>query len=167
MKLLNQPPMTRYFCFLCLLLLGSAAWGQEPSAEALVRGFYQDFQRIDDNRKFIPTQRERLSATLYDLLCDIADNDPSQDQAWLDFDPFSNSQMNAATIQVGTSRQKGGLSYVPVSMSLRVPGQERLRTHVVVGPDQGKLKILNFVYPAEDGMPSWDLKKWLHTQLGR
>jgi hypothetical protein len=146
----------------CLSLPGLA---QEVTPEALVKGFYQDFQANQDNRKFIPTQKARLSEELYTLLCDIADNQPGIDEAWLDFDPFTNSQMNAATLSVGNPQPKGQLTYLPVAMSLRNPGNEKVRVHVVVGEEKGNLKILNFVYPAESGMPSWDLKKWLKTQL--
>lgn len=150
---------------LVLFGLSLSGFTQDTTPEELVQGFYRDFQASQDNRKFIPSQKARLSSELYTLLCDIADNDPSVDKAWLDFDPFTNSQMNAATLTVGKSQPKGQLHYLPVAMSLRTPGNEKIRVHVVVGEENGNPRILNFVYPAEEGMPSWDLKKWLRTQL--
>ncbi len=151
--------------FFFLFSLSLSGFAQETTAKELVQGFYRDFQASQDNRKFIPSQKSRLSSELYRLLCDIADNDPSTDEVWLDFDPFTNSQMNAATLTVGKPQPKGQLLYLPVAMSLRIPGQEKVRVFVVVGDENGNPRILNFVYPAAEGMPSWDLKKWLQTQL--
>lgn len=159
--------MLRTIHTLTLLLLLVLPVHAQDAARALVEGFYKDYQAVDQSwSKVLPGQKDHFSNELYELLNDCVDNTP-QDSFWLDFDPFLNAQMNAATIKVETPTEKGSLWYVPVKMSYRSPGNDQLAMHVVVGYNEDKLRILNFVYPARDGTPSWDLKSFLKKGLGK
>lgn len=151
-----------------LLALVGPAFAEEP--RAVVKAFYDAYmakgERMD-LRVFIREQKSRFEPALAALLQDIADNDPGQDEAWLDFDPFINAQMNAASLTVGSAKVSNGLANVPVSVSYRTPGHEMLAVKVVLRPSGDTWRIANFVYPARDGMEAWDLKSWLQKQLGK
>ncbi|MEW6278916.1 MAG: hypothetical protein AB1758_09860 [Candidatus Eremiobacterota bacterium] len=153
-----------------LLWLSGAAHAQDP--KAVVDAFYRDYQKWDqadrrDWSELMNVQKGRMEPELFSLLADISDNDPRKDDAWLDFDPFTNSQMNAATIRVDPARMEGPKAFVPVFMSYRAPGHEQLGVEVVLRQDGSAWKIANFKYPARDGSPSWNLKDWLKMVLKR
>lgn len=151
-----------------LIALTVPGLAQEP--RAVVQAFYDAYmaQGEDMNfERFTRSQSARLEPALSALLLDIADNQPGEDEAWLDFDPFINAQMNAASLTVGRATIANGLASVPVACSYRVPGQEQPAVKVVLRPSGNTWRIANFVYPARDGMKAWDLKSWLQEQLGR
>lgn len=156
----------RKLLFLPLFLLLVLPVHAQDAAKALVQGFYNDYQKVDDWVKFLPGEKDKMSNELYELLNDCVDNTP-QDSFWLDFDPFINAQMNAAEIVVDTPKDKGGLWYVPVRMSYRAPGHLQPACTVVVSDKSGSPTILNFVYPASSGVASWDLKSFLKKGLGK
>lgn len=151
-----------------LLALTVPALAQEP--RAVVQAFYDGYMAQGEAmnfERFTRSQAARLEPALSALLLDIADNQPGEDQAWLDFDPFINAQMNAATLTVGPAKIGGGLAKVQVSCSYMTPGPEQQAVVVILRPSGDTWRIANFVYPARDGMRSWDLKSWLQEQLGR
>lgn len=151
---------------LLLIALVLPAQAQE-AAKDLVQGLYRDYQAAETWQKTLPGQNDRLGTELFEMLNECVDNGP-QDGFWLDFDPFTNAQMNAASILVDAPKLKGSLWYVPVRMSYRVPGNEQLALYAVVGDNQnGQPRILNLVYPARDGAESWDLKSFLKKGLGK
>lgn len=163
-----EPPEMRQLLpllLLCFLFLPVQA---QEEARTLVDKFYQSYQKAESWSKFLPGQKDTISNELYELLNACVDNGPD-DGFWLDFDPFLNAQMNAATIKVGEPKSKQGLWYVPVEMSYRAPGHLQPALTVVVGDTdvKGQMKIMNFVYPARDGAPSWDLKSFLKKGLGK
>ncbi len=157
--------------FLLLCLLGLPALAEETTPTGLVTAFYSDYQSKGGNvRRLLPTQSQRLESQLFARLTELAGYgppNPGPNGAWLDFDPFINAQMNAATIRCGAAEKRDSLNYVPVYVSLRSPGHEQLQVHAVVGSEKGALKITNFVYPASDGRPSWDLDGWMISKLQR
>lgn len=151
-----------------LLALTVPAVAEEP--RAVVQAFYDAYMAQGESmnfERFTRSQNARLEPALSALLLDIADNQPGEDEAWLDFDPFINAQMNAASLTVGRATIANGLASVPVACSYRVPGQEQPAVKVVLRPSGNTWRIANFVYPARDGMNAWDLKSWLQEQLGR
>jgi len=163
--------MMRKFGFTVILVLAlGAASHARTTPTSFVQIFYASYMEHQDDpgfTAFIKSQKAVLAPDLYDLLSDIADNDQRNGGPWLDFDPFINAQMNAATFSVGAAKVVKGLSYVPVSVSLRSPGHEKLAVTVVVGERNGLLQIQNLVYPPSDGSPGWNLLDWLHKQLKR
>lgn len=92
---------------------------------------------------------------------------PGRDKVWLDFDPYINAQMNAATIRLGGEQARADRVCVPVYVSCRVPGHETLRATVQLRRSGRAWKIADFLYPASDGMKAWGLKAWLQTGLKR
>lgn len=165
--LTNQPGMRKLLPLLLLCFLMVPAQAQEE-ARTLVNKFYQDYQKAESWAKFLPGQKDNIGNQLYELLNDCVDNGPD-DGFWLDFDPFINAQMNAAAFKVGTPKSKEGLWYVPVEMSYRTPDHLQPAVTVVVGDTdvKGKMKIMNFIYPARDGAAAWDLKSFLKKGLGK
>lgn len=149
-----------------VLALASPALAEDP--RAVVKAFYDAYMAKGENldiRVFTQQQKGRLEPALAALLADLMDNDPSTDEAWLDFDPYINAQMNAASLTVGRATVAKGLASVPVACSYRVKGREEPAVKVILRPSGDTWRIANFVYPARDGMDAWDLKTWLQTQL--
>lgn len=164
-------PVKTIKLFLLFFLLGWPAVAQETTPVGLVTAFYNDYQSQAGNvRRLLPTQSQRLDSQLFSRLSEMAGytpRKPGPNGAWLDFDPFINAQMNAATIRCGDAETRDSLSYVPVYVSLRSPGHEQLQVHAVVSSEKGTLKIMNFVYPAREGRPAWDLDGWMISKLQR
>lgn len=157
----------------CLLLLVfgflTAPVLAQNSPQEFVNAFYKDYTyAMRATPGWIETLLSRQSANmepgLSDKLLRLAQGDPNQNEPYLEFDPFSNSQTGMETFTVGQPRAKQGLTYVPVSMRLlNEPGPSRVRLHFVLrGSSAEGWKIANVVYPAESGLPSWDLKGYLN-----
>jgi len=152
---------------LALFCLSTAALAQGPRDQVVK--FYQPYSGDGtvDLREHTSQNVAFFEADLGGMLVEIAGNQPGQDKAWLDFDPYINAQMNAASMTVGQARIQGNLAWVPVAVSYRVPGREVPAVKVYLRRTGSTWRIANFVYPARDGAPSWDLKSWLRTQLAR
>ena len=153
-----------------VLALAIVAPARADAPAAVVKAFYDAYQKAPDrdqvSRKFLVSQRSRLEPGLYALLYEMLGHDPRKgDKVWLDFDPFVNAQMNAATIRFGAARQKGDTVLVPMYASYRVPGHEQQRVTIEVRRFGGAWKITNFLYAAEAGMKAWDLKSYLRKEL--
>ncbi len=157
--------------FLLLLSFPTLAQG---TPDAVVRGFYDDYTlALQHNpQRWVQTlmanQRDQVERELHDWLVRLADGKPGGDGPWLDFDPFSNSQMGIDSYTVGQPSFKDGLAYVPVKVRFsRDSGPERLRTRVVLRQHGNSWKIANFAYPAEAGMEAWDLRGFLRESFSR
>jgi hypothetical protein len=160
--------MHRHLLLLWLVgLLVTPALAQSP--EQIVTTFYGDYRYALEAAPgqwmatLVKRQAHHLEPALSDRLLRLANGDPNKGEPFLDFDPFSASQMGMEEFNVGTSQVKQGLTYVPVSMRLAgEPGAQKVRLHFVLRPDVGGAwRIANVVYPAENGMASWDLKGYL------
>lgn len=160
--------------FLLLLSLAAprVAWA-ESTARGTVRAFYDAYKVLDRQGgraldRFLPSQKGRLEFELFALLTEISTHDPRKgDEVWLDFDPYINAQMNAATLRLGKQSTAADAVLVPIYCSYRIPGHEQLATTVQVRRINGVWRITNFLYPPLDGAKAWDLKSWLKTQLKR
>lgn len=152
---------------LALFHLSTPVRAQDP--RAVVLEFYKPYSGDGtvNLREHITRNMACMEADLGGMLVEIAGKQPGQDEAWLDFDPFINGQMNAASMTVGRASLQGNLASVPVAVSYRIPGREAPAVKVFLRRTGQDWRIANFVYPARDGAPSWDLKGWLRTQLGR
>lgn len=152
--------------FLVAALL-SVAHAQAGSVDVVTRfyaAYHENEARKGSLEDFIGSQRERLEPSLHRMLARIAHNPGGGDQPWLDFDPFINGQMNAASLRLGPAVSKGGEVTIPVFISYRVKGHEQLALHVQVRQVAGRWCIANFLYPARGTAPSWDLRSWLKQQ---
>ena len=150
-----------------LLTLALPALAGEP--RAVVKSVFDDYvARQDeagrDRKAFLLRHQASFEPGFFALFAEVAGHSYDSGQAWFDFDPFLNAQMNAATHTVGKATLSKGLAYVPVSYSYRSPGPEQLGLRVVLKQVGGTWRIANFAYPARDGMPAWDLKSWLREQ---
>lgn len=160
----------------CFSLLALALWCCLPAVAQsgprdLVQAFYVDYRAASEaNGRWVDALLQRQAAHMDPFLVDglrrLEAGDPSSGEPFLDFDPFSNSQMGMESYTVGSPTQHQGLVYIPIFMRLsRDPGPESLRARFVLR-DQGQgYKIVNIVYPAEDGAPAWDLKGYLRETL--
>ncbi|MCA9792686.1 MAG: DUF3828 domain-containing protein [Candidatus Eremiobacteraeota bacterium] len=158
---------------LLVLLLSSLAWA-ETTPSQVVDSFYRTYTEAVESapRTWVQTtmakEAAHIESDLSAMLVDLANGDPNTGGPWLDFDPFSNSQMGVESYSLGETTLKGGLAYVPVSIKFpRDPGPARLRLRVVLRQSEGAWKIANFVYPAEAGMAAWDLRGYLKETLKR
>jgi len=156
---------------LLVALFGLA--GSLPAAARDPRGVVVDFYRpyeatgMVNLRDHTREHKALFETELGSMLAEISTNQPGQGRPWLDFDPYLNGQMNAASLTLGQASIKGNLACVPVTVSYRVPGHEVPAAKVYLRRVGGDWLIANFVYPARDGAPSWDLRSWLHRTLKR
>ncbi|NDD27669.1 MAG: DUF3828 domain-containing protein [Proteobacteria bacterium] len=111
-------------------------------------------------------QKANLDPSLAAGLTEIAGNPPGSGKPRLDFDPFSNSQSVVKRFSVMVPTRKGALALVPVGFDFgRGAAQPVVRVTVALKPSGKKWKITNFRYPAESGVPAWDLKGFLKKTL--
>jgi hypothetical protein len=162
----------RAFSFLALLgfvlaCLSTAAHAQGP--RDLVVEFYKPYSAdgMVNISEHIYQNANRFEADLGGMLVEIAGNRPHEDKAWLEFDPFINAQMNAVSMTIGQTTIQGDLAWVPVAISYRIPGQEVPAVKVYLRRTGNQWRIANFVYPAREEYPAWELKSWLRTALER
>lgn len=148
------------------LLIPAPVLGQ-GSAKALVQNFYKDYdhQRGGSHEgslgAFIISQKSRIEPHFYATLLAVSRHNQN-DKVWFDVDPFINAQMNTASWHVGSEKAvAGGIVEVPFYASYRVVGPERLATTVQLRNIRGRWQIVNFIYPAEGGVKSWDLKSMM------
>jgi hypothetical protein len=152
---------------LVVLLLSTSVWAQS-SPQEIVKSFYGDYNKAMSAapRRWMQTlmseQSEHVEKPLSEALVRLAEGDPTRNEPFLDFDPFSNSQTGLESYTVNEPTFKQGLAYVPVAMRLsRDPGPERIRLRMVLRDSGQGWKIANVAYPAEAGMAAWDLKSYL------
>ncbi|MGE0495296.1 MAG: hypothetical protein AB7S38_39180 [Vulcanimicrobiota bacterium] len=158
---------------LLVLLLSGLAWADATPGQ-VVDSFYRTYtQSVESTpRSWVQTtmakEAAHIESDLSEMLVELANGDPNSGGPWLDFDPFSNSQMGVESYSLGETIVKDGLAYVPVSIKFpRDPGPARLRLRVVLRQSEGAWRIANFAYPAEAGMAAWDLRTFLKETLKR
>ncbi|MBI3927877.1 MAG: DUF3828 domain-containing protein [Armatimonadetes bacterium] len=160
----------RSLAMLLILFLASALPARADDPAAVARAFYDSYTKASnaerfDRVAFTRSQEARLEPDLYATLLNIMAKGP-EDGVWLDFDPYANAQMNVATLSLGPATVKDGLASVWMSASYRSPGPERPAVKLVLRPGGPEgWRIANFLYPGDDGLPSWDLRSWLKKQL--
>lgn len=153
---------------LLLLLLLLAIPARASSPEDTVRAFYQAYLVSLEKtpahwvESLLAAQQDSIEPALSGPLLKLSQGDPNKGEDFLDFDPFSNSQIGVDTYTVQSSSMKGGLAYVPVAMRLsHQSGAEKVRLRFVLRPHGPDWQIANILYPAEAGAPAWDLKSYL------
>lgn len=153
--------------FFFSLLLVLPALGQ-TSPQQVVKNFYADYTKAMATpsgrwvEALMASQGATLEQPLRDGLTRLAQGDPGKAEPFLDFDPFSNSQMGLSSYTIGNAVMKDGLAYVPVAGRLEgEPGPEKVWLRMVLRQSGQTWKIANLVYPADNGMAAWDLKAYL------
>lgn len=162
----------RLLSLLIIVFLCGAPALAQSSPKEIVTSFYKDYQKALETspsqwvQALMAAQASHVEKPLSDDLIRLASGDPSKGEPFLDFDPFSNSQMGLDSFTIGEPVLKGGLAYVPVAMRLsREPGPEKMRARFVLRDQGSGWKIANVAYPAENGMQAWDLKTMLKEVL--
>lgn len=153
------------------LLWSGRAWAQR-TPEQTVESFYRDYMNAVERtpRRWVETlvnkQKAHLDKDLAAWLVEMASNQPGSDKPWLDFDPFSNSQMGTQRYVVKPAVKKNGQTIVPVAILMnRESGRPKVRVNVTLQQRGGEWIITNFLYPAEADMKAWNLKTYLKTEL--
>lgn len=156
---------------LAVFLCGAPALAQSSPKE-IVTSFYKDYLKaLESNpsgwvQALMASQTGHMEKPLMDDLNRLASGDPNKGEPFLDFDPFSNSQMGLDSFTVGEPVLRQGLAYVPVAVHLnRDPGPEKVRLRFVLRDQGAGWRIANVAYPAENGMQAWDLKTMLKDAL--
>lgn len=149
-----------------LLLLALTLSAQATTPEETVKSFYKTYMASMDKpgwvKNLLEAQKANVDPELSKPLLKLSQGDPNRGEDFLDFDPFSNSQMGIETYTVQKATMKDGLAYVPVAIKLyRAPGPEKVLLRVVLRPNGQGWQIANLVYPASDGAAAWDLKGYL------
>lgn len=159
--------MRHFAAILSVLLLLAAPSFAQTEPRAVVHAFYKSYmQQMEKPGNWLKPLMEKHSADvesqLRDLLVKLSEGEAGGDAPWLDFDPFSNSQMGSEAYVLGQTKMKGSLAYVPVKIKYpRDPGQAQLAANIVLRQTEGRWKIANLAYPARDGMKAWDLLGYL------
>ncbi len=166
----------RYFLLALLICLSAPVAAQrtlEKTPDLAVHGFYEDYSQALQRepsrwlQALVTAQRAHLETELADLLMRLADGVPGGDEPWLDFDPFSNSQIEIEDYMIGRASHHQGLAYVPVLIKFDFDTEYHMRVRAVLRQHGSDWKIANFVYPAEEGMEAWDLLRYLRDSFRR
>lgn len=128
----------------CLLVL--PAWCQE-SPEKTVSQLYGWLKKVDiQAQKRLPEIQGFLTPELYDQLTRAYQRDPSTGE-FLDFDPWSNSQMGASGYSWGPARMVGGQAKVPITVNIYRGGTTKYTC--VLSPSASGWRVANLVYTPE------------------
>lgn len=139
-----------------LLLTGMAVAQTTP--EAVAGKLYAWLQKVDDkSSQRLSEAQEYLTPELYGLLTQAYNLDPNQG-VFLDFDPWSNSQMGAEKYAVGKSKLVGGVAKVPITVHLRHAGVQKYTC--MLKPAGDTWQVANLVYA-----PDFDLLSVLKDLL--
>lgn len=166
----------RYFLLALIVVLSAPSAAQrklEKTPDLAVHGFYESYaQALQQEpsgwlQALVGEQRAHLETELADLLLRLANGQPGGDDPWLDFDPFTNSQVGFDDYMIGRASYHQGLAYVPVMVKFDFDTEYRMRVRAVLRQHGSDWKIANFVYPAEEGAPGWDLLRYLRDSFQR
>lgn len=159
--------MTRLLCCLVVAFFLVSPSLAEIEPRTVVDDFYKSYL-VESHKpgNWLKSLMEKngnaLEPALRDLLLKLSQGEPGGDEPWLDFDPFSNSQMGTESYSLGQTKMKGSLAYVPVLITYPfAPDKAHLAANAVLRKSGGTWKIANLAYPASDGMPAWDLLGYL------
>jgi len=141
-----------------LLLLSGAALAQ-TSPEEVARQLYGWALKADLKiRERLPEAERYLTPELYGLLHQAYNLDPNTG-SFLDFDPWSNTQMGAEKYTVGAARLVGGLAKVPITVTILRGGTQKYTC--VLRPAGDSWQVANLVYAPDFNLLSYlkDLTK--------
>lgn len=144
---------------LILLLLLSGAALAQTTPEAVATKLYDWALKADLKiRERLPEAEQFLTPELYGLLSKAYNLDPNTG-SFLDFDPWSNSQMGAQKYTVGKARLVGGLAKVPITVSILHGGKGSYTC--VLRPAGDSWQVANLVYAPDFNLLSYlkDLTK--------
>ena len=139
-----------------LMLTGMAVAQTTP--EAVAGKLYAWLLKADFNaQKRLPEVQQYLTPELYDLLDKVYKLD-SNEGVFLDFDPWSNSQMGAEKYDVGKSKLVGGIAKVPITVHILRGGIQKYTC--MLKPAGDSWQVANLVYT-----PDFDLLSVLKDLL--
>lgn len=131
--------------FFCLLL--ATLVHADPTPEATARRLYTWLQKAgDQSSKHLDQVQDALTPELYQQLTAAYARDPNSGE-FLDFDPWSFTQMGASGYVVGNARMVGGQAKIPVTV--KVLGGGRSTYTCILTSDGGDWRVANLVYTPE------------------
>lgn len=124
------------------LWLTAAALAATP--EAVAGQLYAWLQKADTKvSQRLPEVQQYFTPELYSQLTKAYNADPNTGN-FLDFDPWSNTQMGAEKYTVGKARLVGGLAKVPITVSVLGGGTQKYTC--VLRPAGDSWQVANLVY---------------------
>ena len=147
-----------------LVLVIGCFWFQTAGSAAnpprgVVTEFYQWYvQNQDQARDRFAQQKAKFDPQFYQQLVQAFQKNP-QDGAWLDFDPFSNTQVSTfrAVVRASKQYQESAEVDVDVYAGLSSTRSTAIPIKVLLVNQNNQWRISNFVY-----MQTWDnLRCWL------
>lgn len=137
---------------LVLLFCCQPVWCQEASPGQVARRLYDWALKADyQTQKKLPEVRDCFTPELYTQLSRAYAKNPD-DGEFLDFDPFSNSQMGADGYDLGTAVVEGSRARVPVKVRISRGGETSYSCHLQ--RQNGRWRVSNFVYSKEFNLMS-------------
>lgn len=134
----------RILMFFLLLTLAVTA---EPTPEATARQFYGWLEKRGEvAQKHLAEAQQWMTPELYRQLTAAYAKDPNEGE-FLDFDPFSNTQMGASGYVLGSARMVGGQAKVPVTV--KVLGGGTTRYTCILSEQAGDWRVANLVYTSD------------------
>mgnify|MGYP003383898081 CR=1 FL=1 len=130
---------------LVFLVLSTAAWAEATPAQ-VVQERYTWVAQVDIQvSKRLPEVEQLLTPDLYDQLNRAYHLDSNQG-VFLDFDPWSNSQMGAEKYTCGPAKVSGSMAKVPITVRLlHGQGKTNKYTCVLLHKSAG-WQVANLVY---------------------
>lgn len=136
--------MKRFLLLFFTLLLSCAVWA-DPTPEATARRLYGWLQKNGNQAsKHLDEAQDLLTSDLYTQLTGAYGKDPNTGN-FLDFDPWSNTQMGATGYVVGNGRMVGGQAKVPITVNIDGGGKTTY-TCILTRDDAAGWRIANLVY---------------------
>lgn len=155
-----------------MLIFGCLISSTPADSPSTTQKFYDWYLQVgDDYRERFSEAEDLFSPELYSLLQRGFSRTP--ESGWfVDFDPFVNAQVGAASFSVGQPQDfDNDMQWVKVTPYLRM-GEEGSTVpmptlKVFLSYDQGTYKITNIAYPGEPeaGMAPWNLRGYLNDGL--
>lgn len=129
---------------LLFLLMLCCAVQAEPTPDTTARNFYNWLQQRGEHASKHLAEAERwLTPELYSQLTRAYAKDPNEGE-FLDFDPFSNTQMGASGYRLGPARLVSGQAKVPVTVLILGGGTTRYTCVLTQGG--ADWRVANLVY---------------------
>uniref|UniRef100_B8HJZ2 DUF3828 domain-containing protein n=1 Tax=Cyanothece sp. (strain PCC 7425 / ATCC 29141) TaxID=395961 RepID=B8HJZ2_CYAP4 len=120
----------------------------EMGPAATVEGFYQWYVSNQDRlRQKLSQQKDLFEPVLYQQLIQAFQKQPQDGQRWLDFDPFSDTQVRTYSSKVRSVKLKEDKAIIDIDVyaGLRQPGSP-VPIQVLLQRQNDKWQITNFVY---------------------
>lgn len=135
-----------------LALAAGPAHAAPSGATAVVDHFYNWYFTTTRRDRYwgaqFPQAKAYFDPTLYTLVQTALTRESAEHSDIIDFDPFVNAQVYAASFQVGTATVRGVTTYVPVTLPIQ--GRHGVSSHLtmMLRYENGSYRIYDIDYTA-------------------